>query len=63
MTVEKPESYATQVPGMRARIPSIRRTLILRFFALIVLAFAAFAVGIYFVVVRPAAREIAAGEM
>ena len=63
MTVENPEPSATQVPGTRARIPSIRRTLILRFFALIVLAFAAFAVGIYFVVVRPAAREIAAGEM
>ena len=52
-----------QDPRERARTPSIRRALILRFFVLIALAFAAFAIGIYFVIVKPAAREIAAGEM
>jgi signal transduction histidine kinase/FixJ family two-component response regulator len=45
------------------RIPSIRRALILRFVALIVLAFAALAASIYLAVVRPVAREIADGEM
>jgi signal transduction histidine kinase/ActR/RegA family two-component response regulator len=45
------------------RIPSLRRALILRFIALIVLAFTAFAVGIYFAIVRPVTQDIAAGEM
>ena len=60
MNGEQPEPNATQDLGRR---PSIRRALLLRFFVLIVLAFAAFSVGLYFAVVKPATREIAAGEM
>ena len=47
----------------RRRLPSIRRALLLRFTALIIIAFAIFAVGLYFMIVRPAAHDIAAGEM
>ncbi len=45
------------------RVPSIRRALLVRFAALIALTFAAFSVGLYFLIVRPATHEIAAGEM
>ena len=63
MTGEQPDSNATQNTVRRARIPSIRRALLLRFVVLIAFAFAAFSVGLYFVVIKPVTREIAAGEM
>ena len=47
----------------RKRVPSIRRALLARFAALIALAFAAFSIGLYLLIVKPATHEIAAGEM
>src|SRR5690242_13638667 len=46
-----------------ARLPSIRRALLLSIAVLIVFAFAVFSAGLYFLIVRPATQEIAAREM
>src|SRR5882672_3448883 len=56
-----PSSPITDTP--RRRVPSIRRALLLQFAALIVFAFAVFSAGLYFLIVKPATREIAAREM
>jgi PAS domain S-box-containing protein len=56
-------SAAAERVSDAGRAPSIRRALLWRFAALIALAFAVFLAGLYFLIVRPAAQEIAAGEM
>jgi PAS domain S-box-containing protein len=56
-----PSNPAPDAP--RARVPSIRRALLLRIAALIVFAFAVFSAGLYFLILRPATHELAAGEM
>jgi len=45
------------------RLPSIRRALLLSIAVLIVFAFAVFSAGLYFLIVKPVARELAASEM
>jgi len=55
---------ASNTPDSAPRqLPSIRRALLVRFAALIAMAFAVFSVGLYVLIVRPATHEIAAGEM
>ena len=56
-----PVSNAPEAPSRQ--LPSIRRALLVRFAALIALAFVAFSVGLYVLIVKPATHEIAAGEM
>jgi PAS domain S-box-containing protein len=49
--------------GRRIRARSIRYALLARFAALILLAFAVFSTGLYFLIVRPATHELAGGDM